>query len=91
MILGNKFNTLFHLLITLLFGVLFLILQMTEYYYAQFNFSDSIFGSIFFITTGLHGLHVLVGIIFLFIAFIRILFDHFTSEHHLGFEFAIIY
>lgn len=90
-ILGNKEITLIHLIFTILLGSFFLILQISEYKYAEFDFSDSVFGSIFFLTTGLHGLHVFVGVLFLFVALIRIYFDNFTSEHHLGYEFAIYY
>lgn len=42
-------------------------------------------------TTGLHALHVFVGVVFLFIGTVRIYFDDLTMEHHLGFEFAILY
>jgi cytochrome c oxidase subunit 3 len=90
-IYGNKSNTIRHLILTILLGICFLILQLCEYNYGEFNFSDSIYGSIFYLTTGLHGLHVLVGVIFLIVGLIRIYFDNFTSEHHLGFEFAIYY
>ena len=42
-------------------------------------------------TTGLHGIHVILGVAFLAISFVRIMLDHLTLEHHLGFEFAIFY
>lgn len=42
-------------------------------------------------TTGLHALHVIIGVIFLIVQLIRLIFDHFTLEHHLGYEFAIFY
>jgi len=90
-IFGNKDKSLIHLLFTIILGLIFLLLQFTEYSYGEFNFSDSIYGSIFYITTGLHGLHVLIGVLFLIIGLIRIYFDNLTSEHLLGFEFAIYY
>lgn len=90
-IYGNKTNTIRHLILTIILGTIFLILQITEYNYGEFNFSDSIYGSIFYLTTGLHGLHVLVGVIFLIVGLVRIYFDNLTTEHHLGFEFAIYY
>ena len=90
-IFGNKIHSIRHLIFTILLGILFLILQLTEYSFGEFNFSDSVYGSIFYLTTGLHGLHVLVGVIFLIVGLIRISFDNFTTEHHLGFEFAIYY
>lgn len=88
---GNKNTCLIHGIITLLLGTSFALLQLTEYIFGTFTISDSIFGSVFYMTTGLHGIHVIIGILFLFINFIRIYFDHLTAEHHLGFEFAIFY
>lgn len=64
---------------------------MKEYYLGEYTFSDSVFGSVFYLTTGLHGVHVIVGVIFLFVTFIRLLFDQITIEHHLGLEFSIFY
>lgn len=66
-------------------------MQYLEYNYSEFNITDSVFGSVFFITTGLHFLHVICGAICLTISGIRLYNDNLTSEHHLGLEFAIIY
>lgn len=88
---SNKTLCLVHGFITILLGSAFAILQLTEYNYSAFTISDSIFGSVFFMTTGLHGLHVIIGVLFLAISFLRIMLDHLTLEHHLGFEFAIFY
>jgi heme/copper-type cytochrome/quinol oxidase subunit 3 len=63
-------------------------MQMKEYISAPFGISDGVYGSAFYMLTGLHGCHVIIGTIFLFICFIRLLRQHFTREHHLGFEFA---
>lgn len=90
-LIGNKSITLFYLLLTILLGFFFLFLQFFEYSYGEFTISDSIFGSIFYMTTGLHAIHVFLGSIFLFLQFLRIFFDHLSSEHHLGFEFSIFY
>ncbi len=79
------------LLITLILGVYFTSLQALEYYMCSFTIRDRVFGSIFFIATGFHGLHVLIGSIFLFICFIRILNYHFRRINHLGYEMAIWY
>lgn len=49
---------------TVLLGALFLFLQFNEYYYSTFTLSDSVFGSVFFMTTGLHALHVIIGVLF---------------------------
>jgi len=54
-----------------------------------FNISDSVYGSIFFLATGFHGFHVILGTILLTSCFMRIIKFHFTRNHHLGLEFAI--
>lgn len=79
------------LFFTVLLGGIFLFLQYNEYYYGEFTIADSVYGSVFYMTTGLHALHVIVGVLFLFICLIRTFNDSFTSEHHLGLEFAIYY
>lgn len=91
LLLGHKFLSLIFLFFSIFFGFFFLFLQFSEYFYGQFSLTDSVFGSVFYITTGLHALHVLFGSLFLFFQFFRLSFDHFSLEHHLGFEFAIFY
>lgn len=88
---GHKDLVILSLFGTILLGALFVALQASEYFLCDFSISDSAFGTVIYMTTGLHGLHVLVGVLFLFIGLIRSFFDHFTSEHHLGLEFAILY
>jgi cytochrome c oxidase subunit 3 len=56
---------------------------------APFEISDLIFGSTFYILTGLHGLHVTIGFIFLFICLVRLILKHFRIKQHLGLLFAI--
>lgn len=91
-LLNNNFKQFFFsLFITLILGLYFSILQLYEYLDSSFNISDSSYGSIFFLFTGFHGLHVLIGTIFLFICFFRILFIHFSLNHHFGFEAAAWY
>ena len=84
-----KKQTLASLLLTLFLAILFTFLQFIEYLNTPFNISDSVFGSSFYMSTGFHGFHVFVGTIALFLAFIRIVFNHFTNKHHFGFESAI--
>nr|AIW06295.1 cytochrome c oxidase subunit III [Curculionidae sp. MT-2014] len=79
------------LAITVLLGFYFTLLQAYEYLEAPFTISDSVYGSTFFMTTGLHGLHVIVGSTFLFVCFMRLFFNHFSSSHHFGFEAAAWY
>jgi heme/copper-type cytochrome/quinol oxidase subunit 3 len=77
--------------LTLFLAIFFTFLQGFEYFYSPFSFSDGIFGSCFFFATGFHGLHVIIGTCFLFVALFRLLSGHFSNFHHIGFESAIIY
>nr|WEX31234.1 cytochrome c oxidase subunit III [Papio anubis] len=88
---GSRKQTIQALLITILLGTYFTLLQISEYFEAPFTISDGIYGSTFFIATGFHGLHVIIGSTFLLICLIRQLFYHFTSSHHFGFEAAAWY
>ncbi|KYQ54162.1 Cytochrome c oxidase subunit 3 [Trachymyrmex zeteki] len=76
------------LIMTIFLGVYFSCLQLFEYVNASFTMADSIYGSTFFISTGFHGIHVIVGTTFLVICLIRLLNMHFSSYHHFGFEAA---
>lgn len=84
-------NVIIPLLITLLFAFLFTSLQAFEYKFSPFTFADGIFGSCFFFATGFHGLHIIIGTTFLFVSLLRFCSGHFSSQHHIGFESAIIY
>nr|YP_009564672.1 cytochrome c oxidase subunit III [Chaetocnema pelagica]QAY82059.1 cytochrome c oxidase subunit III [Chaetocnema pelagica] len=91
-LMENNFNmTLQGLTFTVILGVYFSILQGYEYMEASFSISDSVYGSTFFMATGFHGLHVLIGTTFLLICLIRHYFNHFSSIHHFGFEAAAWY
>nr|WGL40336.1 cytochrome c oxidase subunit 3 [Tomicus piniperda] len=79
------------LLFTVLLGFYFTLLQGFEYMEAPFSISDSVYGATFFMTTGLHGLHVIVGSSFLLICLMRLYYNHFSSNHHFGFEAAAWY
>lgn len=79
------------LFITIILGIYFTILQAYEYLEAPFTIADRIYGSTFFIATGFHGLHVIIGTTFLLICLIRHLNNHFSSNHHFGFEAAAWY
>ena len=77
--------------LTVVLGVYFTALQAIEYYEASFTFADSVYGSTFFLATGFHGLHVLVGTAFLIVCYVRHLKYEFSSNHHFGFEAAAWY
>ena len=77
--------------LTVLLGALFSVVQVYEYMHASFGFKGSIYGATFFMATGFHGFHVLVGTIFLLVCLMRANAGHFTQKQHLGFEFAAWY
>ena len=85
---GDRNHMLQALFITIALGVYFTLLQASEYYEAPFTISDGVYGSTFFVATGFHGLHVIIGSTFLIVCFFRQLKFHFTSNHHFGFEAA---
>ncbi|MDG1008383.1 MAG: cytochrome c oxidase subunit 3 [Amylibacter sp.] len=72
-------------------GIIFTIFQAYEYSHAAFDFSGNIYGATFFMATGFHGFHVVIGTIFLAVCLIRAYKGHFTPERHVGFEAAAWY
>ena len=79
------------LICTVVLGALFTCVQAYEYAHAAFDFSGNIYGATFFMATGFHGFHVLIGTIFLTVCLFRALAGHFKAEHHFGFEAAAWY
>nr|UJG45545.1 cytochrome c oxidase subunit III [Monoclona rufilatera] len=88
---NNHSQTVQSLFFTILLGIYFSILQAYEYIEASFTIADSVYGSSFFMATGFHGLHVLIGTTFLLICLIRHMNFHFSKNHHFGFEAAAWY
>lgn len=88
---GNHSQATQSLFFTVLLGIYFTILQAYEYIEAPFTIADSVYGSTFFIATGFHGIHVLIGTSFLLVCLIRHLNNHFSKNHHFGFEAAAWY
>jgi len=76
---------------TITLAIIFTLFQAYEYVEAPFNLSDGIYASTFFLATGFHGLHVIIGTLFLCVCFYRFINSHFTPRHHLGFEAAAWY
>jgi cytochrome c oxidase subunit 3 len=77
--------------LTIILAAIFTGFQAFEYVSANFNICDGIFGSTFYMATGFHGFHVFIGTVFLTVCLIRMSLNHFTTEHHFGFEAAAFY
>ncbi len=75
----------------IILGVVFTFFQAYEYSHAAFGFSGNIYGANFFMATGFHGFHVIIGTIFLTVCLFRAMAGHFTQEQHIGFEAAAWY
>jgi len=88
---GNRSHAILGLFLTVVLGVSFTACQVFEYVDCSFRICDGIYGSTFYRATGFHGFHVLVGTTFLLVCLGRARADHFTKEHHFGFEAAAWY
>lgn len=90
-LINKKLFSIKILKITVFLGVLFTFFQFIEFYSAKFSIPDSTYGSIFFIITGFHGLHVIIGTIFLINVLIKILKNQITNFRNLRYELASWY
>lgn len=91
-LIENKFTQCTQsLAITVVLGLYFTCLQAIEYIEASFTIADSSYGSTFFVATGFHGLHVIIGTTFLITCLYRHSLCHFSRTHHFGFEAAAWY
>jgi cytochrome c oxidase subunit 3 len=88
---GDRQGLKMGLWLTILLGMLFTAIQAYEYIHAPFDFKNNIYGATFFMATGFHGFHVLVGTIFLMVCLLRSYQGDFTSKQHFGFEAAAWY
>jgi cytochrome c oxidase subunit 3 len=88
---GNRQGLLMGLILTVALGATFTAVQAYEYSHAAFAFAGHIYGSTFYMATGFHGAHVLIGSIFLMVCLGRAYKDHFKPDHHFGFEAAAWY
>lgn len=84
---GGLYGTIF----TIILAIIFTLFQVIEYNVSSFTISDGAFGTCFFFGTGFHGLHVIIGTIFLSVGLLRFLQYHLTQHHHLGYEAGILY
>lgn len=91
LIAGDRKGAVIGTFITVILAVVFTSFQYYEYSEAAFSMSDGVYGSAFYASTGLHGLHVIVGTIFIILGLVRILTYGLTSTHHVGHEAGILY
>ena len=91
LIQGKRIGSLYGSIATILLALIFTLFQAIEYSVSSFTISDGAFGTCFFFGTGFHGLHVIIGTIFLTVALWRIFEYHLTNHHHLGLEGGILY
>lgn len=87
----NKGRTRFYLIFTVLLAMFFTALQMFEYYESAFFMSDGVYGSTFFLMTGFHGFHVIIGTIMIMVCLGRFIKGHFDDSNCVGLECAIWY
>jgi len=87
----DRKSALFSLYITIFLAAIFTLLQGYEYLHSGFTIADGVYGSTFYMATGFHGLHVIIGTIFIAIQTLRLNNYHFTNHHHIGFEAAAWY
>jgi len=88
---NNREDMKWGLILAVALGALFTVFQVYEYSHAGIGFSGKIYGANFFMATGFHGFHVLIGTIFLLVCLFRLMRGHFTQEQHVGFEAAAWY
>jgi cytochrome c oxidase subunit 3 len=88
---NNREGLKWGLICTIVLGLCFTAVQAFEYYHAAFSFGGNIYGATFFMATGFHGAHVIIGSIFLIVCLGRALYGQFTPTQHLGLEFAAWY
>jgi cytochrome c oxidase subunit 3 len=88
---GDRRGLVLGLVLTVILGMIFTSLQAYEYHHAAFSYGGHIYGSTFFMATGFHGAHVIIGTIFLTVCLLRAIAGDFTPQQHFGFEAAAWY
>jgi len=91
-IINNYFSkSVVSLFFTVFLGVYFLVMQYLEYKEAQFSISDGVYGRTFFMATGFHGMHVIIGTLFLLVVLFHLLNSKLLFNHHFSFEASAWY
>lgn len=89
---GDLYLLYFFWFITIFYGILFLDFQLEEYIFTSFSINRRVYGRVFFMLTGFHGFHVILGLFFLLYWFSRVfIFVHFSVEQHVSFEITAWY
>jgi len=88
---GSRKESIHRLIFTVVLGIYFTFLQLGEYIETSFTVADSVYGSVFFVATGFHGLHVIIGSVFLAVCLYRIFEHQMRRGRHSGFEAAAWY
>lgn len=88
---GNVGKVIKNLFYAIVCGLILTCIQLYEYIHAVFSIADSVYGSLFYMLTGFHGVHVLAGTVFLIVGLSRTYGGQFTTAHHIGFECAVWY
>ena len=91
LVVGNRRGVIEGLVVTVILGGIFTAFQLYEYVHGEFKISDGIYGSTFYMLTGFHGLHVLIGTVMLVVSLIRVWRYEQTKEHNVGFEWSSWY
>ena len=88
---NDRKTTINGLIVAVILGVVFSFLQAYEYSHAAFGLADTSYASAFYLATGFHGIHVIIGTIFLAVCLLRLLNGQMSQEKHVGFEAAAWY
>ena len=88
---GLRKDAIISIFLTLVLAIVFTLFQYIEYSNADFSIADSIYGTVFYASTGLHGFHVIVGTIFIFWSFTRLIKYYISKQGHIGLESSILY
>lgn len=91
-ILNKKYLiSIFRIILTIILGLVFTSIQVLEYINISFSINDNVYGSVFFMLTGFHGTHVIIGTIFLIVNYVRLLTGQINNKHHFSLEASAWY